>query len=110
MRGEDVVVAIEVSLEVAGVMTVSPRYACLALQVWGRIYSHQALPTCIPLKSDLPLPAATSGPTILLLVIHQLPRRDLAEPLALLQQPFPLGPLLGLHALSTSHCPLGPLQ
>jgi hypothetical protein len=67
VRGEDIVVAIEVSLEVASLM--SPLYAagdsCVALKVWGRIYGHQALPAGIPLESDFPLPAAESSPTIL---------------------------------------------
>jgi hypothetical protein len=67
VRGEDVVVAIEVGLEVAGVM--APLYAawdaCVALQVRGRIYCHQSLPAGIPLESDFTLPPAESSPNIL---------------------------------------------
>ena len=67
MRGEDVVVAIEVGLEVAGVMPhlSAARDACVALQVRGRIYGHQTLPAGIPLESDFPLPPTASGPTVL---------------------------------------------
>ena len=67
MRGENVVIAIEVSLEVAGVMPhLSAAWdVCVALQVRCRIYGQQALPAGIPLESDFPLSTTASGPTVL---------------------------------------------